>query len=128
MLFSLGCGVDGIAGTAHGAIIALMLDEVMGQLAAEIFGRYNIVTASLDVTFKRRLKRPRVILARAYTEEGGEDVKRGSFRGENKRKLKIIGGVEDGEGGIFAEGKKRLRKVTTKIIINVKRQVFCSSH
>ena len=55
-----------------------MLDEVMGQLAAEIFGRYNIVTASLDVTFKRRLKTPRVILTRAYTEESGEDVKRGS--------------------------------------------------
>ena len=96
--------MDGIAGTADGSIIALMLDEVMGQLAAEIFARYIIVTASLDVAFKKWLDTLRVVLVRAYTEGGEEDVKRGNIRGEIRRKLKIIGRVEDGQGGIFAEG------------------------
>ncbi len=115
MLFSLGRGVDGLAGTAHGAIIALMLDEVMAQLAAEIFGRYNIVTANLDVAFKRRLYTPRVVLARAFMEEGEEEAKRGSSRGENKRRLNIIGRVEDGEGSIFAEGRSVFAKLRPKL-------------
>jgi len=44
------------------AMVALMLDEVMGTLAAEVFGRYNIVTTRLDVGFKRRLDISRVYL------------------------------------------------------------------
>ena len=105
MLFSLGCGVDGITGTAHGAIVALMLDEAMGQLAAEVFGRHNIVTARLDVAFKRRLNTPRVVLAKTFMKEGEEEAKRGSVRGENKGKLEIMGRVEDEEGDVFAEGR-----------------------
>ena len=56
----------------------------MGQLAAEVFGRYNIVTAGLDVKFKRRLDTPRVVLAKTYMEDGGEEVK-GDVRGESGR-------------------------------------------
>ena len=33
-----------------------------------------------------------------------EDVEKGNIRGENRKKLKIIGRVEDGGGGIFTEG------------------------
>lgn len=93
MLFSLGRGVEGVPGTGHGAIVALVLDEVMGTLAAQVFGRYNIVTARLNVEFKRRLDTPRVVLARAFL---------GGAKGE--RKVEIRGSVEDGEGIVFADG------------------------
>lgn len=115
MLLSLGRGVEGISGTAHGGIIALMLDEVMAHLASEMFGRDNIMTANLNVEFKRRLDTPRVVLARAYMEEGGEEVKRGDFRGEDRRKVKIRGRIEDGEGGVFAEGTSVFVKLRPKL-------------
>lgn len=38
MLFSLGRGVECIAGTGHGAIVALMLDEVMARLPRRCLG------------------------------------------------------------------------------------------
>ena len=104
-----------MAGWAHGAIIALMLDEVMGQVAAEVFGRYNIVTAGLGVRFRTRLVTPKVALARAYMGEGGEDVRRGDGRGGDRRKLKIIGRVEDGEGGIFTERASEFVKLRPKL-------------
>ncbi len=105
MLWSLGRGVEGMGGTAHGGIVALMLDEVMAHLATETFGRDNIVTAKLEVGFKRRLNTPRVVLARAVVEKEEEEVKGGSQGVEKKRKLKMMGTVEDGEGGVFAEGR-----------------------
>ncbi|KAL8700239.1 MAG: hypothetical protein Q9201_005557 [Fulgogasparrea decipioides] len=112
MLFSLGPGVQGIAGTGHGAIIALMLDEAMGTLAAEMFGRSNIITASLDVRFKRRLDTPRVVLARAFlkgAEEGGGEV------WKERRKLEILGKVEDGEGAVFADGRSVFVRLKSKL-------------
>ena len=90
-LFSLGSGINGISGTCHGAIISLMLDEVTAQLATGLFGRYEIVTGTLSVRFKRRLETPRVVLCRAWLE--------GSVQA---RKLTIKGTLEDGVGGVFA--------------------------
>ena len=115
MLLSLGRGVEGIAGTAHGGIIALMLDEVMAHLASEIFGRDNIITKSLNVEFKRRLDTPRVVLARACMEGGEEEGKGGGFGGEDRRKVKISGRIEDGEGGVFAEGTSVFVKLRPKL-------------
>lgn len=101
MLFSLGRGVEGIAGTGHGAIVALVLDEVMGTLAAEVFGRYGVITAALEVRFKRRLETPRVVLAKAALE----GVRNGVAGEEMRKKIEILGTVEDGEGGVLAEGR-----------------------
>ena len=105
MLFYLGRGVDGIAGMAHGAIIVLILDEVTGQLAAEVLGRYNIIIARLEVGFKGRLNTARAVLARAFVEKDDEEARRGSGEVEKRRKLEIKGRVEHGEGVIFAEGR-----------------------
>lgn len=93
-LFSLGSGVDGVSGTYHSAIISLMLDEVTGQLATGLFGRYEILTGALTVRFKRRLETLRVVLCRAWLE--------GSVQ---ERKLTIKGTVDDGGGGVFATGE-----------------------
>ncbi len=101
MLFSLGRGVEGIAGTGHGATVALMLDEMMAGVAAEVFGRHGIITGALEVRYKRRVETPRVVLARAslkgVQEEAGAE--------KDGKKLEILGTVEDGEGGVFAEGR-----------------------
>lgn len=93
-LFSLGSGVNGISGTYHGAIISLMLDEVTGQFATGLFGRYEIPTGALTVRFKRRLETPRVVLCRPWLD--------GSVQ-ERKLAIKCI--VEDGGGGVFATGR-----------------------
>ena len=115
MLVSLGRGVEGIAGTAHGGVVALMLDEVMAHLASEVFGRDSIMTKNLNVEFKRRLDTPRVVLARAYMEGGEEEFKGGDFGGKGRRKVKIRGRIEDGEGGVFAEGTSVFVKLRPKL-------------
>ena len=107
--------MEGIAGTAHGGVVALMLDEVMAHLASEVFGRDNIITKHLNVEFKRRLDTPRVVLARAYMEEGEEEVKGGGFGGEDRRKVKIRSRIEDGEGGVFAEGTSVFVKIRPRL-------------
>lgn len=111
MLFSLGRGVEGIAGTGHGAIVALMLDEVMATLATEIFGRNGIITAALEVRFKRRLDTPRVVLARAslkgVNEEAGPE--------KDRKKVGVQATVEDGEGGVFADGRSVFVRLKPKM-------------
>ena len=69
--------MGGIASTSHGAIIALMLEQVMGQLAAEVFGCHNIVTARLEVGFQRRLNMPRAFLAKAFMRGMRRKLKEG---------------------------------------------------
>lgn len=93
MMFSLGDGVNGIAGTCHGGLIGLMLDEVTGQLASEVFGRYNIITAGLQVVYKRKISTPTAVLCRAWL---------GEVKG---RKAKVEGRIEDGLGGEYATGQ-----------------------
>ena len=107
--------MEGIAGTAHGGVVALMLDEVMAHLASEVFGRDSIMTKNLNVEFKRRLDTPRVVLARAYMEGGEEEFKGGDSGGKGRRKVKIRGRIEDGEGGIFAEGTSVFVKLRPKL-------------
>lgn len=103
MVFSLGDGVNGIAGTCHGGLIGLMLDEVTGQLAAEVFGRYNIITAGLQVAYKRKLSTPAVVLCRAWLGEAKD------------RKLKIEGTIEDGMGGVYAIGQTVFVKTDSRL-------------
>jgi acyl-coenzyme A thioesterase PaaI-like protein len=92
MIFSLGSGLDGHSGFAHGAVIGLLIDEVMGQCVATVFGR-SIVTAELNVQFKKMLPTPSVVLCRAWIEEEPAG-----------RKIRLKATVEDGEGGLFATG------------------------
>ncbi len=61
MVISSGDGVNGMAETCHGGLIGLVFDEVTAQLAAEVFGRYNIITAGLKVAYKRKLSSPAVV-------------------------------------------------------------------
>ena len=94
MLFSLGSGVNSIAGVCHGSIVTLMLDETFGQLMTHFFERDELITADLRVSFKRPLRTPVVVLCTARIEEEPEG-----------RKTWMNGDIRDGNGTVFAEGK-----------------------
>lgn len=103
MMFSLGDGVNGIAGTCHGGLIGLMLDEVTGQLASEVFGRHNIIKAGLEVAYKRKISTPAVVLCTARL---------GEVKG---RKARVEGTIEDGTGGVYATGQTVFVKLDRKL-------------
>lgn len=94
MLFSLGSGVNSIAGVCHGSIVSLMLDETFGRLMTYFFDRDELITAGLEVSFKRPLRTPAVVLCTARTEREPEG-----------RKTWMIGEIQDGNGTVFAHGK-----------------------
>lgn len=108
MLFSLGRGVEGIAGTGHGATVALMLDEMMAAVAAEVFGRHGIITGALEIRYKRRLEMPRVVIARASLKRVQEEA--GAER--ERKQLEIFRG-----GGRWGRGSIRLGVMPSHTVI-----------
>ncbi|EPE30507.1 Thioesterase/thiol ester dehydrase-isomerase [Glarea lozoyensis ATCC 20868] len=91
-LLDLGLGVSGFAKTAHGGVLAVMLDEVLGT-AANMQAEKGAYTASLKINFKRPVKLPQVVLVRGRVE-----------RVEGK-KIFVKGTVEDSEGVVMGEGE-----------------------
>lgn len=94
MLFSLGSGVNSIAGVCHGSIITLMFDETFGQLMAHSIDRDELITADLGVSFKRPVRTPIVVLCTAQISKEPDG-----------RRTWLTGDIRDGSGTIFAEGK-----------------------
>ena len=94
MLFSLGSGVNGISGVCHGSIVTLMFDEAFGQLMTTFLDRDWLITAELAVSFKRPLRTPAVVLCTTWIETEPEG-----------RKTWMRGKLEDGLGGVYAEGR-----------------------
>lgn len=54
MLFSVGNGVHGHSGFSHGGFTGLLIDEVTGQSAADVYGR-EIYTVELNVKYIKML-------------------------------------------------------------------------
>lgn len=94
VLFSLGSGVNSIAGVCHGSIVSLMFDETFGQLMTHFFDRNELITAELRVSFKRPLRTPAVVLCTAQVEREPEG-----------RKTWMSGQIRDGVGTVFAEAQ-----------------------
>lgn len=94
MLFSLGSGVNSIAGVCHGSIVTLMLEETFGQLMTHFFERDELITADLGVSFKRPLRTPVVVLCTDRIKREPEG-----------RKTWLNGDIRDGNGTVFTEGK-----------------------
>ncbi|CAK3790744.1 Hypothetical predicted protein [Lecanosticta acicola] len=89
-LLSLGTGLDGASGRAHGGFSSLVMDDLLGNCAyteAER-GGYPPATATLTVDYRAPVKTPGVVLARAWMV---------SWEG---RKIWLKGVVEDGTGGV----------------------------
>ncbi|KAI5854233.1 HotDog domain-containing protein [Tricharina praecox] len=94
LLFSLGSGMNGHESVLHGGMVTTMLDistaAAMNTMA---------FTAYLNVTFKKPVPTPTVVLCR------GKVVKR------EGRKIFVTATVEDGVGGVYAEGNALFIKV-----------------
>ncbi|KAK4547540.1 hypothetical protein LTR36_000497 [Oleoguttula mirabilis] len=94
MLLSVGDGVDGKAGRAHGGFNALILDQVTGVCAHHAApGANPPATATMTVDYKAPISTPGVILARAWATE------------HTGRKIWCRAVIEDGEGKVLASGK-----------------------
>jgi len=91
VLFSLGKGVNGYPGAAHGGMVAALLDEAMGILLVRNLelgklslggggGGRGMATARMDVTFRRPVRAPGVVVGRAWL--GKVEGKRYKMRAE----------------------------------------------
>merc|ERR1711939_1052927 len=94
-LISVGPGVDGKSGRAHGGFSALVLDQVTGNCASFHAGHPGPnsippATARLEVDYKAPLSTPCVVLARAWATK------------KERRKIWIKGVIEDGQGEVLA--------------------------
>ncbi|TKA23749.1 hypothetical protein B0A50_07030 [Salinomyces thailandicus] len=94
-LISLGTGVDGKNGRAHGGFNALILDQLTGGCAYSSAGPNPIppATAWLNVEYKAPIDTPGVVLARAWVT------------GMERRKIWVSGVIEDGEGKVLATAR-----------------------
>jgi thioesterase superfamily protein 4 len=93
-ILALGKGLSGHANVAHGGLVSAVLDETMGMAVGfHQSPGMSGYTAFLNVTFKKPLPTPSVILCRTWLERC------------SGRKLWVRGRIEDGEGGLFAEAE-----------------------
>jgi acyl-coenzyme A thioesterase PaaI-like protein len=91
--FSVGDGVDGKLGRAHGGFSSLVLDHVLGRTASVAGGVTAPATATMTVDYKAPIDTPGVLLVRGWPT---------SVEG---RKLWVKGRIEDCEGKVLAEGR-----------------------
>lgn len=100
---SLGSGLDGWKGFCHGAVLMLIFDEIIHELASRGLG-FDNVTATLTSNFKRPVKTPVVVLCRASM--GKDPV---------GRKLWIKSTIEDRKGVKFASAEGFLVPMKEKL-------------
>lgn len=102
-LFRFGSGLNGHEDHAHGGFIALMLGEIMGLIVRLYSEAKNPYTAYMNVTFKKALTTPGVVLCRAWVT------------GMEGRKMWVKGTVEDERGVPYAIGESLFVDVKSKI-------------
>lgn len=93
-LISVGDGVDGATGRAHGGFNSLILDHISGHSAH--FANpadFSPATATLTTDYKAPISTPCIILARGWIIE------------VNGRKIWVRSVIEDGDGKVLAAGK-----------------------
>lgn len=92
-LLSIGSGVDGKPGRAHGGFNALMLDQITGATAGLVSGATAPATATMTVDYKAPIDTPGVVLCRSWPVE------------RQGRKTWLKGTIEDGQGKVLASAK-----------------------
>lgn len=92
-LLSLGTGLDGKSGRAHGGFNALIIDQMTGTCAAQTSGSWAPATATMTVDYKAPIDTPQVILCRGWPIE------------KTGRKTWVKAVLEDGTGRLLASGK-----------------------
>ncbi|KIW94377.1 uncharacterized protein Z519_04353 [Cladophialophora bantiana CBS 173.52] len=92
-LLSLGSGIDGKAGRAHGGFNALILDQITGTVASMVSGSFAPATATMTVDYKAPIDTPGVVLCRSWAVE------------RQGRKTWVKARIEDGRGKLLASAK-----------------------
>lgn len=92
-ILSLGSGIDGKSGRAHGGFNALVLDQMTGTVASMVSGSVAPATATMTVDYKAAIETPGVVLCRGWAVE------------RQGRKTWVKATVEDGQGKLLASGK-----------------------
>ena len=93
-LLSIGDGVDGAEGRAHGGFNSLVLDHICGHCASHALDDDpNPATATLTTDYKAPVPTPSVLLVRGWVIE------------LSGRKVWVRAAMEDGNGKVLAAGK-----------------------
>ncbi|KAB8289644.1 hypothetical protein EYC80_010558 [Monilinia laxa] len=93
VLLSFGSHVNGHIDTAHGGFIGALLDDMIGCATETVRAKDKAtMTAYLNITYKKPIKTPGVVLGRSWVEKKGE------------RKIFGKATIEDGEGVVLATG------------------------
>ncbi|KAK5053821.1 hypothetical protein LTR84_001783 [Exophiala bonariae] len=92
-IISIGSGLDGKTGRAHGGFNAMILDQITGSVAAEVSGTGAPATATMTVDYKAAIETPGVILCRGWAVE------------RQGRKTWVKARAEDGQGKVLATAK-----------------------
>ena len=93
-LISVGDGIDGAQGRAHGGFNSLLLDHICGHCAAHTLDNDNApATATLTTDYKAPVSTPCVILCRGWVIE------------HSGRKVWVKAVIEDESGKVLAAGK-----------------------
>eukprot|EP00466_Bigelowiella_natans_P007730 jgi/Bigna1/71344/fgenesh1_pg.15_\ len=91
-IIELGSDVCGHPGIAHGGVTAAVLDDVLGALCYRR-GSKGGVTANLSIDYRRPIRPPTTLLAKA------------KFVRQERRKVYIAAHLEDSSGKVYAEAK-----------------------
>lgn len=92
-LLSIGDGLDGKTGRAHGGFNALILDQMTGTTASKVGGSFAPATARLEMDYAAPIDTPGIVLCRGWTVE----------RSGRKTWVKAV--IEDGKGRLLAKGR-----------------------
>ena len=92
-LLSIGSGLDGLSGRAHGGFNALIIDQMTGMTASHVSGSFAPATATMTVDYKAPIDTPGIILCRGWPVE------------KTGRKNWVKAVLEDGTGSVLASGK-----------------------
>jgi hypothetical protein len=92
-LLSLGSGIDGKSGRAHGGFNALILDQITGLMASMVSGSSAPATATMTVDYKAPINTPGIVLVRCWAVE------------KQRRKTWLKARIEDGQGKLLASAK-----------------------
>jgi hypothetical protein len=67
----IGNGVTGWANVAHRGFVSVIFDEVMGIVNKQVDKKKSIFTAYLNITFKRSIPTPSIILCHTWINKEG---------------------------------------------------------
>lgn len=102
--FVLGPRYAGGAGFAHGGVIAILLDEVMGKISK--LSEERAVTAELNIEYRKPVPVDAQIVVSGWQEQ------------ENGRNRFRVGEIHDSSGNLLARGRGRFVVVKQPVTTN----------